>query len=129
MTKQSERMAEHVLADEGVFAGHHGLRGLAECNYFWEQQPYGTRLYYGGGGADYLHRSILQSAISALDKFAKLSSPPALPAEVSTLVQRLRWHAEAFESAPDSAAYCAKIVDLRAAAALIEKLAARVEGE
>lgn len=64
------RKAEHVLADLGIYAGHTGLRGLANADEFWEQQPYGTRLYFGGGYTDYLHRSILQTAVAALDMFA-----------------------------------------------------------
>ena len=60
--------AEHKLSEQGVFAGFRGLRGLADNNEFWQQQPYGTRFYYGPGGFDYLHRSILQAAIKALDE-------------------------------------------------------------
>jgi hypothetical protein len=61
------KSAEQALADQGVYKGHHGLRGLAEAQEFWDRQPYGTRLYYGNGGADYLHRGVLQSAVAALD--------------------------------------------------------------
>jgi len=59
--------AENKLAEAGVFAGHGGLRGLAECDAFWEKQPYGTRLYYGDGGYDYLHRGVLRTALKILD--------------------------------------------------------------
>ena len=59
--------AESRLAEVGVFKGHHGLRGLAEADAFWDQQPYGTRLYYGDGGLDYLHRGGLRAAVKALD--------------------------------------------------------------
>lgn len=65
--------AEDVLQREGVFKGMGGLRGLAEASEFWEGQMYGTRLYYGPGGGQYLHRSVLQAAIAALDK---MNSPP-----------------------------------------------------
>ena len=68
----SDRKAEHLLADQGVFKGHEGLRGLAECNEFWSKQEYGTRLYWGDGVAAYLHRSVLRAAIRALDECADL---------------------------------------------------------
>ena len=60
--------AEDKLVEAGVFLCEHGLRGLAECDEFWDKQPYGTRLYYADGNFDYLHRSILRTAISILDK-------------------------------------------------------------
>src|SRR5690625_2637624 len=66
--------AESKLADAGVFTGHHGLRGLADADLFWEKQPYGTRLYYGDGGMDYLHRGVLQKAVEILDAAPQ---PPA----------------------------------------------------
>lgn len=59
---------EETLAAEGVFKGFEGLEGFAECDSFWEQQPYGKRLYYGSGGLDYLHRDVLRAAIRALKK-------------------------------------------------------------
>lgn len=57
-----------ALIKEGVFAGMHGLEGFANASEFWEQQPYGTRLYYGDGGLDYLHRGVLRSAIEIIRK-------------------------------------------------------------
>ena len=65
MSERDERVAR-VLAKQGVFAGHFGLEGLADADEFWENQPYGTRLYYGPGATDYLHRGVLRSAIDAL---------------------------------------------------------------
>lgn len=59
---------EERLAAEGVFKGFHGLDGLANNDEFWQEQPYGTRLYYGDGGADYLHRDVLRAAIRALGR-------------------------------------------------------------
>jgi hypothetical protein len=47
--------------------GHGGLRGLAAADEFWDEQPYSKRLYYGSGGADYLHRDVLQAALRILD--------------------------------------------------------------
>ena len=75
------RKAEHLLADEGVFKGHEGLRRLSEAADFWQQQPYGTRLYFGHGGLDYLHRSVLEAALSALDKAATLKADLAAERE------------------------------------------------
>lgn len=55
-----------VLAAAGVFKGHQGLVGLLNADEFWEKQPYGTRLYYGDGVADYLHRDVLRAAVKIL---------------------------------------------------------------
>tara|TARA_R100000687_G_C6452865_1_gene166176 strand:+ start:5304 stop:5825 length:522 start_codon:yes stop_codon:yes gene_type:complete len=70
--------AEEKLASAGVFKGSAGLRGLVESQEFWDKQPYGTRLYYGDGIADYLHRDVLRSALSLLDA-------PHPPADRSTV--------------------------------------------
>ena len=62
-------MSEQVikeLTNQGVFKGAEGLEGLAEADDFWERQEYGTRLYYGPGIADYLHRSVLRAAIEVI---------------------------------------------------------------
>lgn len=61
-----------VLVSQGVFKGAHGLEGLAQASEFWEQQPYGTRLYYGAGIADYLHRGVLETAVRALTEIPGL---------------------------------------------------------
>ena len=58
--------AADVLTRRGVFKGAHGLEGLLNAKDFWELQPYGTRLYYGGGIADYLHIDALRAAVRAL---------------------------------------------------------------
>jgi hypothetical protein len=55
-----------ALAAQGVFKGFRGLEGLAAADSFWEGQEYGTRLYYGDGVSDYLHRDVLRAAIRAL---------------------------------------------------------------
>lgn len=55
-----------ALARQGVFKGFNSLEGLADADDFWKNQPYGTRLEYGPGIADYLHRSVLRAAIRAL---------------------------------------------------------------
>lgn len=76
LDNRPHKTAEQVLADAGVFAGANGLRGLADCNEFWEQQPYSTRLYFSDKLAtDYLHRGVLRSAIKALE------APAGVPAE------------------------------------------------
>ena len=58
---------ETKLQDAGVFKGMDGLRRLSEHQEFWDSQPYGTRFYFGEGVTDYLHRSVLQTAINILD--------------------------------------------------------------
>lgn len=58
--------AADTLTANGVFKGAHGLEGLANAQEFWDRQPYGTRLYYGDGIADYLHRDVLRAAVRAL---------------------------------------------------------------
>lgn len=62
---------EAILTKHGVFKGAHGLEGLAKASDFWDGQPYGTRLYYGDGGLDYLHIGVLRTAIEALVKQAE----------------------------------------------------------
>lgn len=56
------------LAAKGVYKGFHGLEGLLERQDFWDKQPYETRLYYGDGIADYLHRSVLGAAVKILQE-------------------------------------------------------------
>ena len=56
-----------VLERSGVFKGADGLEGLLSADGFWAGQPYGTRLYYGDGIADYLHREVLRAAIRAIE--------------------------------------------------------------
>ena len=58
--------AAMTLARAGVYAGAHGLEGLANAVEFWEQQPYGTRLYYGPGLCDYLQIGVLRTAVKLL---------------------------------------------------------------
>jgi hypothetical protein len=61
-----------TLSAAGVFKGADGLERLAKADGFWEQQPYGTRLYFGDGASDYLHRGVLRTAIKLIEK---LNSP------------------------------------------------------
>jgi hypothetical protein len=72
---QTEKISvSDILTADGVFLGQDGLEGLANANSFWELQPYGTRLYYGEGGMDYLHRDVLKSAIRLLIRCNPTSS-------------------------------------------------------
>ena len=64
------RGAEAVLARRGVFKGADGLRRIAECQAFWDEHPYGTRLYFEDAGDGYLHRDVLRSAVDALDLYS-----------------------------------------------------------
>ncbi len=67
LAQQTEKISvSDILTADGVFLGQHGLEGLANASSFWELQPYGTRLYYGEGIMDYLHRGVLKSAIRLL---------------------------------------------------------------
>jgi hypothetical protein len=68
----SKATCADTLSAAGVFKGADGLERLAEADDFWEQQPYGTRLYFGDGVSDYLHRGVLRTAIKLLEK---LDSP------------------------------------------------------
>ena len=54
------------LEKEGVFKGFEGLEGLINADEFWEKQPYGTRLYYGNGVNEYLHRNVLDATVRIL---------------------------------------------------------------
>ena len=65
---------EKELVEQGAFKGMHGLEGLAKSSEFWEKQEYGTRLYYGSGIDEYLHRGVLQSAVEAIKSIASLRS-------------------------------------------------------
>lgn len=60
---------EKALEEAGVFKGADGLRRLCDAHQFWEEQPYGTRLYFGGGVTDYLHRDVLRAVINVADTF------------------------------------------------------------
>ena len=66
MTIEPKR-CEKALEAAGVFKGAEGLRAFAEADEFWSRQPYETRLYYGEGVFDYLHRSVLRAAVRVLD--------------------------------------------------------------
>jgi hypothetical protein len=63
---QHQGPVEEALVEQGVFKGQHGLEGLLNAEEFWSTQPYGTRLYYGEGGLDYLHRDVLRAAVQIL---------------------------------------------------------------
>jgi hypothetical protein len=75
LVQQTEEISvSDTLTANGVFAGQDGLEGLANASSFWETQPYGTRLYYGDGIMDYLHRDVLKSAIRLLVRCNPTSS-------------------------------------------------------
>jgi hypothetical protein len=59
---------QEALSVNGVFLGQNGLEGLADADSFWEDRPYGTRLYYDDGSMDYLHRDVLRSAIKLIEQ-------------------------------------------------------------
>ncbi len=76
------------LAKAGVFKGFEGLEGLANAKEFWERQHYGTRLYYGAGIADYLHRDVLATAIKLLGTPNPLDE---LPARILAMCKARGW--------------------------------------
>lgn len=73
------------LSEAGVFAGFRGLEGLLNATEFWEQQAYGTRLYYGRGGLDYLHHGVLAAAVQIIREQPSAAEILALREEVETL--------------------------------------------
>lgn len=79
---------ERKLANAGVFAGMRGLEGLLNASEFWSQQPYGTRFYYGPGGLDYLHRSVLEAAIKILSEPTVEPPPKTFREELQQLINR-----------------------------------------
>lgn len=88
MDKSDTPRTEHVLSDAGVFKGHEGLRQLAECENFWQQRPYGTRLYFDEEyPGRYLHRSVLRAAIQAMDSFAEQKN--TIEREVTAVTSQL----------------------------------------
>lgn len=56
-------LVERAIEAKGVFKGATGLHGLLQAEGFWQQQPYSSRLYYGNGITDYLHRDVLAAAV------------------------------------------------------------------
>lgn len=77
----SDSLYHANLTKSGVFKGHEGLSGLLCSESFWENQPYGTRLYYGDGVADYLHRDVLRAAVQILETNDKDLARRALDSE------------------------------------------------
>jgi hypothetical protein len=86
------------LAEAGVFAGMRGLEGLLNATEFWEQQAYGTRLYYGHGGQDYLHHSVLAAAVKIIREQPSALDIQKLHDQIKTLraaLERIqRWEGE-----------------------------------
>jgi hypothetical protein len=74
MNNPKDMLVSKELERNGVFKGADGLSGLANADAFWEGQPYGTRLYFGDGVADYLHRDVLRAALRSLAELTKLRS-------------------------------------------------------
>lgn len=97
--------AAGTLARAGVYAGAHGLEGLANAAEFWEQQPYGTRLYYGPNAFDYLQIGVLKTAVELLAKM-----PSATVEAVGTE-----------KAAPAADSYAIKALDAELAAAHVER--------
>lgn len=75
---------ENKLAGAGVFRGAGGLEGILKADAFWNANEYGTRLYYGSGVGDYLHRDVLRVAVDILNKSPDQETT-ALQAEIGAL--------------------------------------------
>lgn len=89
-----------LLSKAGVFKGADGLERFLECQDFWEKQPYGTRLYFGEGGLDYLHRDVLRTAIRLIaDHSAEIER---LRSDVSEADRRAGEAERRLESANDT---------------------------
>jgi hypothetical protein len=65
-TSSGDLQVDKSLDKQDVIKGYHGLKELLDVDDFWHKQLYGTRLYYGNGVADYLHRDVLRAAVHAL---------------------------------------------------------------
>lgn len=74
---------EKALCSSGVFKGAEGLRQFSECQEFWDDQPYGTRFYFGDG--NYLHRGVLRAAVRLLDS----AQAPAVDGAVLKLASKV----------------------------------------
>lgn len=73
---------EQKLEAAGVFKEAEALRLLVDCEEFWENRPYETRLYFGEDNNHYLHRNVLRAAVKLLDE-------PCLKARVKELEEEL----------------------------------------
>lgn len=88
-TPKAQEQAEHKLSAAGVFKGAEGLRGLLDAQDFWDQQPYGTRLYFGEMANEYLHRDVLRAAVALLDQRQEQAPQPA---EGAAILERAWYH-------------------------------------
>lgn len=64
-------MIREALENSGVFKNADALVRFCEADEYWERLPYGKRLYFGEGPADYLHRDVLRAALNALAELDK----------------------------------------------------------
>lgn len=64
-----------------VFKNADCFERWANCDGFWENQPYGTRFYFGECASDYINRGILQAAVKQLNQL----KTPTLPAQPGTM--------------------------------------------
>lgn len=87
--RTDEDRVARALAGAGVFAGMRGLEGLLNASEFWEQQSYGTRLYYGHGGLDYLHRGVLEAAVKIIREQPSAAEIQKLRDEIARLESEL----------------------------------------
>lgn len=86
----TEQVVKQKLTEQGVFKGHEGLVGLLNADEFWQEQPYGTRLYYGDG---YLHRGVLRAAVTALTQPVEVCEWEEFPIDRPEFVVDMSWKA------------------------------------
>lgn len=67
-----------TLTARGVFLNADCFQRWADASEFWDQQPYGTRFYWGPNTFDYIHRGILCEAVRTIADYA-VSTPVVEP--------------------------------------------------
>lgn len=87
-SKSEAPTAADALSSRGVFKGAQGLEGLLKADEFWQEQECGTRLYYGSGVGQYLHRDVLLAAVEALE--AKAADERAIAQKVYEALHGLK---------------------------------------
>jgi hypothetical protein len=94
---QHQGPVEEALVEQGVFKGQHGLEGLLNAEEFWSTQPYGTRLYYGEGGLDYLHRDVLRAAVQILASRKGDARPGGLVERMGDKIADTGWNTDSYD--------------------------------
>jgi len=59
----------HAIATDILFNSVHGIAVLLNAKKFWENQPYGTRFYYGDGATEYVHIGVLRAEVAQAKEY------------------------------------------------------------